>query len=427
MSVLNYLRRSKKWLGRLLGVLLFFALVAGSTLQPLKPNERAHRYTRDVEFNYVSWTIDALFEKAAEIGIGATDYLPEGEATSIVREYMDQLGELQQIEYQLSLIAPDENLADPQQDTVELIRARDDMRQRLDRMQPIVEAILQEQVAVSIAEAGVEMGGVPFPPVNFHFTQPPMALIISPRDVIRQDADISLNPSITLEEVQALESRVEREMNVSALVVPIGGVGTYPTMISESTSLVWITDVISHEWVHNYLTLHPLGLLYYSSPELRTMNETTASILGGEFGRLTLVQYYPDLVPPPTTQTSPESPIEESPPVFDFRAEMRETRLKVDALLSQGRIDDAEDYMEARRQYLWDNGYHIRRLNQAYFAFYGAYADEPGGAAGDDPVGDAVRSLWQVLESPSEFLTAMAWLTDFQDLQETLAEISPGQ
>jgi hypothetical protein len=252
-----------------------------------------------------------------------------------------------------------------------------------------------------------------------------MALILSPRDVIRQDADISLNPSITLEEVQTLETRVERELNVSALVVPIGGVGIYPTMVSESTSLTWITEVIAHEWVHNYLTIHPLGLRYYSSPELRTMNETTASILGSEFGRLTLEKYYPDLVPMPAAETSQEAQNEENPMAFDFRAEMRETRLKVDALLSQGRIEDAEAYMEARRQFLWENGYHIRRLNQAYFAFYGAYADEPGGAAGDDPVGDAVRSLWQVLASPSRFLTAMAWLTDFQDLQETLAEVSP--
>ena len=421
------LRGLKRWLGRLMGVLLFFTLVAGSTLQPLKPNQRVHMYTRDIEFNYISWTIDALFEKAEQIGVGATDYLPEGEATSFVRAYMDQLGKVMQIESQLALLASDENLADPQVDAAELIHARDALRERLDRMQPVVEAILQEQVAVSIAETGIEMGGVPFPPVNFHFTRPPMALILSPRDVIRQDADISLNPSITLEEVQALEARVEQEMNVSALVVPIGGVGIYPTMVSESTSLAWITEVIAHEWVHNYLTLHPLGLRYYSSPELRTMNETTASILGGEFGRLTLVKYYPDLVPPPAAEKGQEPQNEESPPVFDFRAEMRETRLKADTLLAQGRIHEAEDYMEARRQYLWENGYHIRRLNQAYFAFYGAYADEPGGAAGDDPVGDAVRNLWHALDSPSEFLTAMAWLTDFQDLRETLAEMYPGE
>ena len=49
--------------------------------------------------------------------------------------------------------------------------------------------------------------------------------------------------------------------------------------------------------------------------------------------------------------------------------------------------------MEQRRQLFVENGYYIRKLNQAYFAFYGAYADVPGGAAGEDPVGPAVRAL----------------------------------
>ena len=49
--------------------------------------------------------------------------------------------------------------------------------------------------------------------------------------------------------------------------------------------------------------------------------------------------------------------------------------------------------MEARRRIFWENGYKIRKLNQAYFAFYGAYADKPFSAAGADPVGNDVRLL----------------------------------
>ncbi len=425
MSVGVFLRSVRGWLGRLLVTLLFSMSVAGSTLQALDTNDRVHIFTREFEFDYASWTVDALLGKAGQLGVGATSYLSTPEASSIVRNYIGLLGEVMQLEYQLSLIAPNQNLIDKQGEAAEVIRARDAARGRLTQMQPVAEAILQEQVALTIAEAGVELGGVPFPPVVFHFTQPPMALIVSPREVIRQDVNLSLEPSLTLEIVQSLEGRIEQGMDLSALVVPIGGVGIYPTMISESTSLVWITDVISHEWVHNYLTLHPLGIRYFTSPELRTMNETAASILGREFGLRTLQRYYPDLVPPPPVESDQESEQEDSPPVFDFRAEMRETRLRVDALLAEGRIEEAESYMEMRREFLWENGYRIRRLNQAYFAFYGAYADEPGGAAGDDPVGDAVRRLWEILDSPSEFLETMAWLTDYQDLQETLVKLSP--
>jgi hypothetical protein len=226
-----------------------------------------------------------------------------------------------------------------------------------------------------------------------------------------------------LEEQIQLEKNVERSLDVSALVVPIGGIGTYPTMVEESTDPVWLFEVVSHEWVHNYLTLHPLGLNYDTSQELRTMNETVASILGKEIGRRVLEAYYPALVPAPTPE-QPAAPAPGEPQPFDFRAEMRLTRVTVDRMLAEHQIDEAETYMEQRRQFFWQHGYRsIRRINQAYFAFYGTYADEPGGAAGEDPVGEAVRKLWERIHSPAEFLRTMAWMSRFSDLQKVLEEM----
>ena len=136
----------------------------------------------------------------------------------------------------------------------------------------------------------------------------------------------------------------------------------------------------------------------------------------------TLTNYYPELVPPPPTpkpyatyQTHPDELGE--PLAFDFRAEMRTTRMTVDQLLAEEKITEAETYMEERRQYLWENGYQIRRLNQAYFAFHGAYADTPGGAAGDDPVGAAVRLLRAESASLSEFINKISWISSFDGLR----------
>jgi hypothetical protein len=301
-----------------------------------------------------------------------------------------------------------------------------DIRQHQRALQPVAETILQEQAALILSEMGFGLGGEPFPPLAFHFTQPPAALIVSPRDIIRQDGNISLDPMISLEERITLETTVESEMDVSALVVAIGGIGIYPTMVQESSSLTWITEVIAHEWVHNYLTLRPLGLLYNSSPELRTMNETTANLIGKEVGRKMIERFYPDLSPHPQNVVA-QSADPEEPPTFDFRAAMRETRVRVDDLLAQGRIEEAESYMEERRRVFWEHGYRIRRLNQAYFAFHGAYADEPGGAAGDDPVGEAVRELWALIDSPAVFLRTMSWMNDYTDLQATLTSWQQGQ
>jgi hypothetical protein len=97
---------------------------------------------------------------------------------------------------------------------------------------------------------------------------------------------------------------------------------------------------------------------------------------------------------------------------------MHETRVHADELLAEGKVEEAETYMEKRRQVFWDNGYAIRKLNQAYFAFYGAYADTPGGAAGEDPVGPAVRELRARSKTLTEFLERIARMSSFAELQK---------
>jgi hypothetical protein len=154
------------------------------------------------------------------------------------------------------------------------------------------------------------------------------------------------------------------------------------------------------------------------------MNETVASIMGREVGRLVLQRYFPEQVPPPpppeVPRSAPSAAIAE-PPAFDFNAEMHATRVRADELLAQGRIEEAEAYMEARRLVFWDHGFrHLRRINQAYFAFYGAYADQPGGAAGADPAGEAVRALWEQIRDPVRFLRTVAWVSSLEQLQALL-------
>jgi hypothetical protein len=199
-------------------------------------------------------------------------------------------------------------------------------------------------------------------------------------------------------------------------------------MVMSTTDLNWLVETISHEWTHNFLTLHPLGLLYDASSQMRTINETTANISGKEIGLEVLKRYYPDRVPP-EEKTSPSKPAAppapEDPNAFNFNREMHKTRVEVDAMLAQGKITEAENYMEQRRRFFWDHGYQIRKLNQAYFAFYGAYNDIPGGgAAGADPVGPAVQQLRKESKSLADFLNRIAWVTSFNGLQQALKNAS---
>jgi hypothetical protein len=158
------------------------------------------------------------------------------------------------------------------------------------------------------------------------------------------------------------------------------------------------------------------------------MNETTASISGDEVGQWVLEKYYPELLASQPSRSlimysepsfPPAASSNDTPP-FDFRAEMHETRVTADKLLAEGKIEEAEAYMERRRQVFWENGYLLRKLNQAYFAFHGAYADVPGGAAGEDPVGPAVRALRARSDSLVDFINTIAWMTSFEELQKAI-------
>jgi hypothetical protein len=201
-------------------------------------------------------------------------------------------------------------------------------------------------------------------------------------------------------------------------------------MVMRTTDLSWLSDTISHEWIHNWLSLRPLGINYTATPELRTMNETTASIAGTEISQIIMKLYYPELAADGTIQIismplHPTGPVNQPRLDFDFRAEMHLTRVHVDELLAAGKVDEAEAYMEQRREFFWNQGCpecYIRKLNQAYFAFFGAYADVPGGAAGEDPVGPAVRALRAQSKSLTEFLEIISKMTSFQQLQDALAK-----
>jgi len=202
----------------------------------------------------------------------------------------------------------------------------------------------------------------------------------------------------------------------------------YPTMIYETSNFNYTVEVGAHEWSHNYLTLRPLGVTYEGSPELRTMNEVTASLFGREIGQMVIARYYPEKLPPPASpQPTPDpnaTPVPTPTPdpnAFDFNTEMHATRVRVDALLADGKVTEAEAYMEARRQIFVEHGYQIRKLNQAYFAFYGAYNTGPG-AGGQDPVGPAVIALRERSASLKDFLDRMSWMTSFADLKAALGE-----
>lgn len=412
-------------------VLLCSILVTGSNALPGDSTDQVRKYTREIEFDYVSWMADALGEKIAVSTLSLPQFLPSTAQHDLVLEYLNLVDQTHSLSDQILQIYSDPKIADPQSVSLEKREQLKALTDRMHTLQPIAESILQSQISAVLADWGLTFLGQPIPPVLYHCTPLPYALIVSPRTIIRQDADISLQSNLTIEQIVSLEDQVSQGLNVSALVEEIGGVGVYPTMVEESSSLEWLSETIAHEWIHNYLTLRPLGIHYDSTPELRTMNETTAAIAGDEIGLEVLRRYYPEKVPHPSIPQA-ENPSGNSgstgePPEFNFQAEMHTTRVEVDRLLAAGRVTEAEAYMEQRRQVFWEHGYAIRKLNQAYFAFHGAYADEAGGAAGEDPVGPKVRALRAQSSSLADFIRRISWMSSFDQLEQAVQQSSqPG-
>ena len=390
-------------------------------------SDRVRLFTRDIEFDYPNWVWEATWLKIEQSALNAPFLFERGTNKQLVFEYLRVTQQLIQTEGSIEQIFADPAVTDKESTSAFLRTKRDELIAKQNSLAPFAESALQSQLSEALAQLGLTMAGQPMPPTLYHVSSTPLALIVAPRDHIHQIANISVLPTLTLDEQIKLEDEVAQSLDVSTLVVGIGGVGVYPTMVTETTDLRWMLETIAHEWTHNYLNVRPLGLNYSTTHELRTMNETTASIVGNEVGNLVLQNYYPEMLASSTSrgQISVDQSVLSSdrlddPPPFDFRAEMHETRVTADEMLAQGKIAEAEAYMETRRQLFWDNGYLLRKLNQAYFAFHGAYADTPGGAAGEDPVGPAVRALREQSASLEDFINTIAWMTSFEQLQEAI-------
>ncbi|MGB9871975.1 MAG: hypothetical protein ACPLYD_09940 [Anaerolineae bacterium] len=409
-------------------LLLLLTLAVGLEGEGAPPGAletRADRLVADLRFNFWGWEAEALWGKFTLWLLQPQRYMTEAERSRFVRDWVERVSKAQRLEEKIGQAYTDPSVQDPLKATVRLRTERDQVRREIAARQPIAEAIIEEQVGVVLARDASGILGQPAPPVGIHITPLPSVLILSLRERIAVIYQAELVPGLTADRADALEGRIDRSLNVSSLVVPIGGMSAWPAMVLEFPSLEWWTEVAAHEWTHHYLYFFPLGWAYEENWEARVINETVASLVGWEIARRTLVQYYPDLAPSeePWAEEEEESPPSPPPPpepgAFDFNREMHETRIRVDALLLQGRIEEAEKYMERRRQVFWEHGYRIRKLNQAYFSFYGSYAAMPGGAAGKDPIGPAVRRVWRMTaKDPRHFLRQMRGVTSLDQLLE---------
>jgi hypothetical protein len=290
-------------------------------------------------------------------------------------------------------------------------------------LENIVEAEIEGRIDKVIAELGIDgrfpLPGSVFPPVDIELASSPRALVISTRDYIERTSTDLLRPDLTLDDAVTLEQSVEEDDTLSALVVSTGGVAAYPAVVKEGRSYVGTVSTAAHEWVHHYLTFYELGFRYNDSSDLRTINETVADIAGDEIADIVIERFGdPTKISEAPAANPATSPTEPAIPAVDRNKVLRDLRFEVDELLADGEIEVAEARMEAVRLELCEAGHCLRRINQAYFAWYGTYAARDDAV---DPLGGQLRALREHFGSLEAFLTVIRGAGSRAEVEALLA------
>jgi hypothetical protein len=386
----------------------------------IPPNEERQRQLSMIVagwgFDLLSWEVQAWGDKLGAIWRQPTRNLDVAAQNKLVRDYLDRAQKIRHNEHEINrILSEQQHKLTPQSTQLQIEINQLRQQQAADR--GAVEQVLAGQISHELVTEGIQFAGISLPPVEFAFVEPPRKLVVSPRDQIATIYSEMLDATMNLEQVEHAEQTIRQKQNLSAYITDIGGLGAYPTMVVDSAALPWILSTVAHEWTHNYLSFFPLGFNYGATDAITIINETVADIVGNEVGDRALRQHYPDLAPPPPADT--QTPAPPPPPTFDFNAEMRQTRVTVDQLLRLGQVEEAERYMELRRQYFVENGYALRVLNQAYFAFHGSYGT---GAASTSPIGPKLEQLRTLTPDIHTFLTTVRSFTQESDLDAALKQ-----
>ena len=221
-----------------LSLLMLAVIIGPNTILASDELASLRRYTRPYEFDFIEWNASALALKWGQAALGTIHYVPTDQRSELVLEYFELVRQVWEREYQVQLLFSDPQVADPDEASAELRQELEALEVQRDQLRPLAEAVLEAQVSRVAAEMGLTLGGQPFPPVLYHTTDPPNGLVVSPREVIRQEYSINIDPQMTLDEIVRLEDEVAAALDGSTLTVGIGGFSIASTNASRSRGSV---------------------------------------------------------------------------------------------------------------------------------------------------------------------------------------------
>ncbi|MFC2010783.1 hypothetical protein ACFLUR_00630 [Chloroflexota bacterium] len=381
-----------------------------STEHILREQASSHR------FSLVAWHVKNLPSKLVSSPVNLQAMPPLQERKAILGSFFELQKEMERLEREM---APGTALYGSTSEMETLKSRSDEISLKYDPLAQRVESIIEQDIRQVLTSEGIDfrfMGwNFIFPPVLFIFQDAPNLLVVSPRDHIDRLADLLLSPHMTISEFEMIENRLSCYDNLSAIVLKLGGMASYPAIVDYDSGFYRSIFLAAHEWTHQYLFFHPLGRAYFNEGISREMNEAVADMVGYELADRIYRQY--GYKPPPHHPLPSDTG-------FNFTAEMSQTRLVTDCLLKDGKIDEAEQYMAERQRLFVQEGYYIRKLNQSYFAFHGTYAFDPASVS---PVDEQMEELRDHFVTLGEFVLAVRDLRTHEQLLALLDEKNSGQ
>ena len=290
------------------------------------------KITEPFRYNLIKWETSHFFDK------WVYEYRfrnNEGESVSAnkntyLTDFSDLLRKIKVLENELSSLLSSVDQAN----TKELTAIRNELaglKLSQSNLEPYVERIYEQTINEALVDLGVidQIGPFTWPPVDFAFEKGALLLVRSPKNKIERLDDVLLKPDIELLSQTQIENAVESsDQNLSALIIRIGGLATYPSQVSPYLSPLNTLEMIAHEWTHHWLFFRPLGKKWWAGGDIRTINETVAGIVGSEVSAQANSKL--EIKSVTSSQTQP-SKID-----FDFRGFMLDTRLKLEDLLDKG-------------------------------------------------------------------------------------------
>ena len=408
----------KRILAAIASVVLFIlpGFIIWTTASSVEVSAEFENSVESHVFSLSNWEVRELSIEAADTLVfwSQEDKLTVKEKSEYVLSYLTAA----HLEYRLSRQELQRGLSVDEKEALMLLR------EEIKTKELRAQNILAEQLQEILKDEGIinpwNKTGIQFPPPSFRVTKPPRMLVVAHRGKLQEKTRIFIKPDISEQDIHKLEEDVDK-MGYSSLVVGLGGVGTYPSIVIAGSPKRTI-EVIAHEWIHNYMIFTPLGRTSKTT-EQRILEETTASVVDVEIADKLWDRFYEPYLEKEGNDESKQIKItqQNTQDRINFSEEMRKIRLRVEELLSVGQVRQAERYMEFKRDWLEENGHYVRKLNQAYLTFYSFYATGTYKDA-NDGLGAKILRLRELTPSLKVFLETMSNITNVEQLEANLVK-----